>query len=114
MRRDEQRLHDILEALDCIAKAINGRPEADFLSDETLCYAVAQELTIIGEAVARLSQEIRERHKAVPWPDIVGLRNILVHEYFGIYWPLVWQTAVDHAPILRGPVAEILRVESPE
>jgi hypothetical protein len=55
MRRDEQRLHDVLEALDWIAKAINGRLEADFLSDETLCYAVAQKLTIIGEAVARLS-----------------------------------------------------------
>jgi uncharacterized protein with HEPN domain len=50
----------------------------------------------------------------VPWPDIVGLRNILVHEYFGIYWPLVWQTAVDHAPVLRGQVAEILSAEFPE
>jgi len=65
MRRDEQRLHDILEALDWIAKAINGRLEADFLSDETLCYAVAQKLTIIGEAVARLSPEITARHNAV-------------------------------------------------
>src|ERR1022692_806535 len=114
MRRDEQRLHDILEALDWIAKAINGRLEADFLSDETLCYAVAQKLTIIGEAVARLSPEIAARHNAVPWPDIVGLRNILVHEYFGIYWPLVWQTAIDHAPVLRTQVAEILSAECME
>jgi uncharacterized protein with HEPN domain len=43
-----------------------------------------------------------------------GLRNILVHEYFGIYWPLVWQTAVDHAPGLRVQVAMILRAESIE
>lgn len=114
MRRDRQRLHDILEALDWIAKAIAGRTEADFLNDETLCYAVAQKLTIIGEAVARLSPELTARHNAVPWPDIVGLRNILVNEYFGIYWPLVWQTAVDHAPVLQSQVAEILRVESPE
>lgn len=55
-------MHDILEALDWIAKAINGRLEADFLSDETLCYAVAQKLTIIGEAVARLSPEITAPH----------------------------------------------------
>jgi hypothetical protein len=41
-------------------------------------------LTIIGEAVARLSPELTARHNAVPWPDIVGLRNILVHEYFGM------------------------------
>ncbi len=114
MRRDEQRLTDILEALDWIAKAITGRTEAGFLADETLCYAVAQKLTIIGEAVARLSPELTARHNSVPWPDMVGLRNILVHEYFGIYWPLVWQTAADHAPALRVQVAEILRVEFTE
>jgi uncharacterized protein with HEPN domain len=114
MRRDRQRLNDILEALSWIAKAIDGWTEADFLADETLCYAVAQKLTIIGEAVARLSPEITARHNSVPWPDIVGLRNILVHQYFGIYWPLVWQTALDYAPVLRVQVAEILSVESTE
>ena len=113
MRRDQQRLNDILGALDWIATAIAGRVEADFLTDETLCYAVAQKLTIIGEAVARLSPELTARHSAVPWPDIVGLRNILVHEYFGIYWPLVWQTAVDHAPVLRVQVAETMGTEFP-
>lgn len=90
---------------------IANTTEADFLADETLCYAVAQKLTIVGEAVARLTPEITSRHSSVPWPDIVGLRNILVHEYFGIYWPLVWQTAADHAPLLRGQVAAILREE---
>jgi uncharacterized protein with HEPN domain len=109
MRRDQQRLSDILEALDWIAKAISGRTEAEFLADETLCYAVAQKLTVIGEAVARLSPEITARHNSVPWPDIVGLRNILVHQYFGIHWPLVWQTASDDAPVLRSRVAEILQ-----
>jgi uncharacterized protein with HEPN domain len=85
MRRDQQRLTDIVEALDWIAKAINARTEADFLADETLCYAVAQKLTIVGEAVARLSPAIITRFASIPWSDIVGLRNILVHEYFGIY-----------------------------
>ena len=82
-------LIDILEALDWIAKAVSGRTEADFVADETLCYAVAQRLTTVGEAVARLSPEVKARHSSVPWQDIVGLRNVLVHEYFGIYWPLV-------------------------
>ena len=100
--------------MDWIAKAIAGWTEAEFPADETLCYAVAQKLTIIGEAVARLSPKITARHNSVPWPDIVGLRNILVHEYFGIYWPLVWQTAVDHAPVLRAQVAEILGTETIE
>jgi uncharacterized protein with HEPN domain len=107
MRRDRQRLNDVLEALDWIAKAIDGRSEADFLTDEALCYAIAQKLTIIGEAASRLSREITARHNSVPWADIVGLRNVLVHEYFGIYWPLVWQTVTDHALVLRSQIAEI-------
>ncbi len=61
----------------------------------------------VGEAVARLSAEMKARHSEVPWQDIVGLRNILVHEYFGIYWPLVWQTVADHAPVLRARIAVI-------
>jgi uncharacterized protein with HEPN domain len=114
MRRDDQRLNDILEALDWIATAISGRTEADFLADETLCYAVAQKLTIIGEAVARLSPGVKTRHDSAPWADIVGLRNILVHEYFGVHWPFVWQTAVDQAPVLRRQIVEILGAKLPE
>lgn len=113
MRRDEQRLHDILEALDSVAKMIDGRTEAGFLGDETQCYAVAQRLTVVGEAAARLSPELKQRYPSIPWADIVGFRNILVHEYFGIHWPLVWQTASDHAPRLRVQIAEILQAEFP-
>jgi uncharacterized protein with HEPN domain len=109
MRRDDQRLSDILEAPDWIAKAVAGKTEADFIADDTLCYAVAQRLTTVGEAVARLSPEVTARDRSVPWQDIVGLRNILVHEYFGIYWPLVWQTAVDHAPVLHAQIAAICK-----
>ena len=114
MRRDRQRLQDILEALDGVAKMIGGRTEVEFLGDETLRYAVAQRLTVVGEAAARLSAEVRQQNPSVPWADIVGFRNILVHEYFGIHWPLVWQTAADHAPVLRQQVAQILQAEFPD
>jgi hypothetical protein len=71
MRRDDQRLSDILEGLDWIARVVLGKSEAEFLADETLCYAVAQRLTVIGEAVARLSPEVKAQHSSVPWQDIV-------------------------------------------
>lgn len=80
------------------------------MADDTLCYAVAQRLTTVGEAVAKLSPDVTAHDGSVPWQDIVGLRNIPVHEYFGIYWPLVWQTAVDHAPVLRAQIAAICKV----
>ena len=104
MRRDKQRLSDILEALDWISKAIAGRTEAGFAADETLCYAVAQRLTTVGEAVARLSPELKARYGSVPWQDIVGLRNILVHEYFGIHWPF---GLADCVPVLRAQILAI-------
>ena len=69
---------------------------------------MAQILTIIGEAATRLDSQLTRFHSTVPWPDIVGLRNILVREYFGIYWPLVWQTVRDDTPVLRKQIAGIL------
>jgi uncharacterized protein with HEPN domain len=106
MRRDDQRLNDILEALDWIAKAVAGRTEADFLADDTLLcdHSTAYDCWRGGGPAECGSQG---RDPSVPWQDIMGLRNILVHEYFGIYWPLVWQTAVDHAPVLRDRIAAI-------
>jgi uncharacterized protein with HEPN domain len=79
MRRDNQRLQDIFEALDSVAKMIAGRTDREFLDDEVLRYAVAQRLTVFGEAAARLSSEISERNPSIPWADIIGFRNILVH-----------------------------------
>ncbi len=113
MRRDEQRLADILEALDSVAAMTIGLRESEFLAEETICFAVAHRLTVAGEAVARLSAELRGKHEDVPWADIVAFRNILVHEYFGIHWPLVWQTVSEHAPELRRRIAAILGAEFP-
>ena len=76
MRRDHQRLVDILDALDSLGRMIDGRTESEFFSDETLRYAAAQRLTVVGEAVARLSDEIKEWHGAVPWRDIVAFERI--------------------------------------
>lgn len=114
MRRDQQRLLDMLEALDSVANMVAQRNESEFIADETLCYAVAQRLTIVGEAASRVSAEVRDQYSSIPWADIIALRNILVHQYFGIHWPLVWQTATDHAPELRHQIAEILTLEFPE
>ncbi|MFN0100530.1 MAG: DUF86 domain-containing protein [Bryobacteraceae bacterium] len=85
MRRDEQRLADILEALDSVAKIIRGLSESAFLADDTICFAIAHRLTVAGEAVARLSVEIHGKYSEVPWADIVAFRNILVHEYVGVH-----------------------------
>ena len=113
MRRDDERLQDILEALDSVARMIAGRGEREFLDDEVLRYAVAQRLTVIGEAFAPLSSQLTEQYPFIPWTDIIAFRNILVHQYFGVFWPLVWQTAIADAPTLRAQIAEMIRMRPP-
>jgi uncharacterized protein with HEPN domain len=113
MRRDEQRLSDILEALEAVSRFVHSKSEAEFLEDLMLRSAVAQQLTVVGEAVARISAELRPRYEYVPWADIIGFRNIVIHEYFGIDWPIVWETAIKQGPELSRQIAEIVRKEFP-
>lgn len=86
MRRDEQRLNDILDALETVSRFVGSKSEAEFLDDEVLRYAVAQQLSVVGEAGARISADLRQRYPSVPWTGIIGFRNVVVHEYFGIHW----------------------------
>ena len=114
MRRDPQRLDDILQALDSLAGMVAGQTKAEFLAGEVVRFAVAQRLTVVGEAANHITEELQQRYESVPWGDVIGLRNILVHGYFGIDWGLVWASATVDAPALRPQIAEILRIEFPD
>ena len=70
-------------------------------------------LTVIGEAAARLPSEFRDRHPEIEWADIVGFRNIAVHAYFAVEWPIVWVAATQDTPELRDKIAGILAREYP-
>lgn len=111
MRREELYLTDIVEAADTIQRFIEGVQREDFVDDELRRSAVLQKLIVIGEAAARLPKEFTECHPEVEWADIVGFRNIAVHEYFSVNWSIVWVAATQDAPDLRRKVAEILAEE---
>jgi uncharacterized protein with HEPN domain len=114
MRRERLFLEDILSAASTIAEFILGQNPESFAANRMLRSAVVHQLTIIGEAVANLSAELRERHSEIPWSDIKGFRNIVVHNYFGIDWAEVWRAATEDVPILRAQVAGILGSEFQE
>ena len=114
MRREELYLSDIVEAADAIQRFIAGIRRDDFLHDELRQSAVLQKLIVIGEAVARLPAEFRERHPEVEWADIVGFRNIAVHEYFAVNWSIVWRAATQDALDLRQKAVRILAEEYPD
>ncbi len=114
MRRDKLYLADIVEAADAVAAFLAGAERERFLQDDLLRSAVLQKLSIIGEAAARLSKELRDRHADVEWRDIVAFRNIAVHAYFAVQWSIVWTTATQDVPALRQKISQILAAEYPD
>jgi uncharacterized protein with HEPN domain len=77
-------LEDILEATRKITVYTAGLSKAAFLEDEKTIDAVVRNLEVIGEAVKKLPEDLRAKHSAVEWKKIAGLRDILIHEYFGL------------------------------
>ena len=84
MRPERLYLQDMIEAADNIAFHIGNRSREQFLDDRTARAAVLHEITVIGEAAARLSAGFRRRHPDVPWEKVVAFRNFVVHECFGL------------------------------
>ena len=113
MRPDRLYLLDIIEAHDRVDVHLAERNRETFLGDVTRQAAVLHELTVIGEAASRLSEPLRQSHPATPWAKVVSFRNVVVHEYFGLNWEIVWETATELVPELRRQVAAVLRAEFP-
>ena len=114
MRPEKLYLTDIVEAAQAIARFIMGENYYEFEQNEMMNSAVLQKLTVIGEAASRLPKEFTSRFPEIPWVDIIGFRNIAVHEYFAIRWDIAWVAASEEVPVLKGQVEKILREEFTE
>ena len=106
MRSDADRVSDILEAIAKIRERIADRMDA-FQVDEMLQVWAIHHLQVIGEAAGGVSQSLKDRHPEAPWPQIVALRNILVHEYFGLNMQQVWTMTQKDLPKLEEQVRHI-------
>lgn len=106
MRDDRRRLTDILEAIDRIEKyAVKG--EEEFRQNELVQIWILHHIQIIGEAASKLSSPLQESQPEVPWAQIIGIRNLVVHEYFGLDFEEVWNTVVKDLPPLRAQLSAI-------
>ena len=94
-----------------IGAIVAATSEESFLGDEIRQAAVLHHLTVIGEAMNRLSPAIRETHSEVPWRQIVSVRNRIVHAYFDLDWQILWVAATEEVPVLRQQIAAILEGE---
>jgi uncharacterized protein with HEPN domain len=114
MPDDAATVLDIVLACKRIARFISNADQNSFLVDEQRHWAVVSQLMLIGEAVRRLSSEFCDAHPAVPWRQIAGMRNRLVHHYDEIDLPLVWTTPDRDVPKLLAELEPVVPVQPPE
>ncbi|RME82061.1 MAG: DUF86 domain-containing protein [Caldilineae bacterium] len=110
-RADRDLLSDIQEAIRRIMEYTGGMTYQAFVEDTRTQDAVIRNLEIIGEATKNLSKKLRERHPNVPWKSMAGVRDRLIHHYFGVNLDIVWQIVVDELPQVASQLERILRKE---
>jgi uncharacterized protein with HEPN domain len=102
-------LEDILESIELMEDYIKDISREDFMSSMMYLDLVVRRLEVVGEAVNNLSEEIKEKYSDIPWHEIGGMRNKLIHEYFGVDKDLVWETAKKDVPNFKKNIQEILK-----
>ena len=88
------------------------RSRSALLEDPTKSRAIVRSLEVIGEAVKKLPPDLRARYPHVEWSDIAGMRDVLIHHYFGIDYDIVWDVLQHHIPALHGELKRIIELES--
>ena len=104
--KDKLYLEHILAAIGAVDKFIKGIGYEDFMKNKLVQDGVIREIEIIGEAAKRLSDEFKSRYGGVPWKEICGMRDKLIHDYFVVDLDDVWKTAVDDLAELKIELAE--------
>jgi uncharacterized protein with HEPN domain len=98
----------MLDAANEALTFIQGKVRADLDNDRMLVLSLIRELEIIGEAASKVSRGTRSQSSTVPWQDITGMRNRLIHAYFDVDLDTVWNTVTKDLPVLKAELEKIL------
>ena len=102
--RDIERLRHIVDSIAHIEEFLRGK-SLEQMKNDVMCYhAVVYNIMIIGEAANMLTNEFRERHRQIPWRQIIDMRNVLVHGYYTTSPLFVWETYTNDLPLLKQQV----------
>ena len=108
-RRDEDRIQDIIDAIDEIMNFTRNLGYEDFRESSLIIRAVELNCIIIGEATSRLSDAFMNSHTEIPWHSMRGLRNKIVHDYFNISPQILWETIRTDLPPVKVQLESILK-----
>ena len=111
MKRDDSvYLRHILDAITKADGYLQGVDETAFQQNSLIQDGVIRQIEIVGEATRHLSKDLRSQYSEIPWEDIAGMRDKLIHDYFGVDVDKVWLTAKDDLPNLKIKIQQILSV----
>jgi len=99
---------DILECIEKIAIYLKDTTELDFKNNSEKQDAVIRRIEIIGEAVKSISNETRSNYQNIPWREIAGMRDIVIHLYFGVSIEMIWQVSTNEIPQLKNKIENII------
>lgn len=108
MRSDKERLIDVLEAIERIEK-YSRQGKLLFDDEELIQNWILHHLQIIGEALSKISPNTKDENPEIPWKKIKGMRNILVHDYFGIDTEIVWNVIENELPNLKIEIRSLIK-----
>ena len=107
-RKPDVYLQDILESINQIEDYLDGVLENEFYQNSEKQDAVLRRLEIIGEAVKHISDDIRDEYGEIPWRKIAGMRDIIIHEYFGVTLSMIWVVTQRDLPDLKSKIKDII------
>ncbi len=107
-------LEDTIHSIKKIEEYVKNISEQDFKINTEKQDAVIRRIEIIGEAVKNISIETREKYTNIPWRDIAGMRDVVIHQYFGVSIGMVWKVATSEIPDLKIKLQEILHKLDPD
>ncbi len=103
----------ILDETSYILNSSRGLDKATFLQDETLKRAYVRSIEVIGEAVKQIPDTLRQKYPAIEWRAIAGMRDRLIHGYFGVDYDIVWDVITNKIPALETDIKQIMAQEYP-
>lgn len=109
MRDGSLYLRDILAAIESIEAFVEDMDFESFRDDDKTTSAVIRKFEIIGEASKNVPAHIKEQYPSIPWKEMAGMRDRLIHFYFGIDYKLVWETIKNRMPTIKPLISQILK-----